>query len=116
MNSNDCLEKQPLCDEMLTKMNAWWRAANYLAAGQLYLLDNPLLREPLKREHVKHKIVGHWGTCLLYTSLFYVLFVIAVAVRTACCEGIFLSLIHISFKGSYVKRYALENEIPFEEI
>ena len=48
MNSNDCLEKQPLCDEMLTKMNAWWRAANYLAAGQLYLLDNPLLREPLK--------------------------------------------------------------------
>ena len=38
MNSNDCLEKQPLCDEMLTKMNAWWRAANYLAAGQLYLL------------------------------------------------------------------------------
>ena len=53
MNSNDCLEKQPLCDEMLTKMNAWWRAANYLAAGQLYLLDNPLLREPLKREHVK---------------------------------------------------------------
>ena len=55
MNSNDCLEKQPLCDEMLTKMDAWWRAANYLAAGQLYLLDNPLLREPLKREHVKHK-------------------------------------------------------------
>ncbi len=53
MNSNDCLEKQPLCDEMLTKMDAWWRAANYLAAGQLYLLDNPLLREPLKREHVK---------------------------------------------------------------
>ena len=42
MNSNDCLEKQPLCDEMLTKMDAWWRAANYLAAGQLYLLDNPL--------------------------------------------------------------------------
>ena len=73
MNSNDCLEKQPLCDEMLTKMNAWWRAANYLAAGQLYLLDNPLLREPLKREHVKHKIVGHWGTVpgqnFVYTHL-----------------------------------------------
>lgn len=73
MNSNDCLEKQPLCDEMLTKMDAWWRAANYLAAGQLYLLDNPLLREPLKREHVKHKIVGHWGTVpgqnFVYTHL-----------------------------------------------
>ena len=73
MNSNDYLEKQPLCDEMLTKMNAWWRAANYLAAGQLYLLDNPLLREPLKREHVKHKIVGHWGTVpgqnFVYTHL-----------------------------------------------
>ncbi|MGN0313937.1 MAG: phosphoketolase [Fusicatenibacter sp.] len=57
-----CLEKQPLCDEMLEKMNAYWRAANYLSAGQLYLLDNPLLREPLTMEHVKKKIVGHWGT------------------------------------------------------
>ena len=57
----------------LQKQDAWWRAANYLAAGQLYLLDNPLLREPLKREHVKHKIVGHWGTVpgqnFVYTHL-----------------------------------------------
>lgn len=43
-------------------MNAYWRAANYLSAAQLYLLDNPLLREPLKPEHIKKKIVGHWGT------------------------------------------------------
>ena len=42
-----CLEKQPLSQEMLEKMNAYWRAANYLSAGQLYLLDNPLLKEPL---------------------------------------------------------------------
>ena len=49
-------------DEMLNKMDAYWRAANYLAAGQLYLLDNPLLKEPLKPEHIKKKIVGHWGT------------------------------------------------------
>ncbi len=46
----------------LKKMDAYWRAANYLSVGQLYLLDNPLLKEPLKREHIKKKIVGHWGT------------------------------------------------------
>ena len=57
-----CLEKQPLNQEMLDKIDAYWRAANYLAAAQLYLLDNPLLREPLKPEHIKKKIVGHWGT------------------------------------------------------
>lgn len=53
---------QPVSDEYLEKMNAYWRAANYLGAAQLYLLDNPLLREPLTMEHVKKKIVGHWGT------------------------------------------------------
>ena len=42
MSENTCLEKQPLCDEMLQKMDTYWRAANYLSAGQLYLLDNPL--------------------------------------------------------------------------
>ncbi len=60
--TNTCLEKQPLSDELLQKMDAYWRADNYLSAGQLYLLDNPLLREPLTMEHVKKKIVGHWGT------------------------------------------------------
>lgn len=59
---NDCPEKQPLTEDYLNKMNAYWRAANYLSAAQLYLLDNPLLREPLTMEHVKKKIVGHWGT------------------------------------------------------
>ena len=47
---------------MLEKMNAYWRAANYLSAGQLYLLDNPLLKEPLTMDQIKKKIVGHWGT------------------------------------------------------
>ncbi|MBQ1705443.1 MAG: phosphoketolase family protein [Clostridia bacterium] len=60
-------------DAMLNKLDAWWRAANYLSAGQLYLLDNPLLREPLKPEHIKKKIVGHWGTVpgqnFIYTHL-----------------------------------------------
>lgn len=55
-------EKQPLTIDYLKRMDAYWRATNYLSIGQLYLLDNPLLQEPLKREHIKKKIVGHWGT------------------------------------------------------
>ena len=62
MSENTCLEKQSLCQEMLDKINAYWRAANYLSAGQLYLLDNPLLKEPLTMDQIKKKIVGHWGT------------------------------------------------------
>ena len=58
---------------LLEKMNAYFNAANYLAVGQLYLLDNPLLKEPLKKEHIKRKIVGHWGTVpgqnFIYTHL-----------------------------------------------
>ena len=46
----------------LRRMNAYWRAANYLCAGMLYLVDNPLLREPLKVEHIKQRLLGHWGT------------------------------------------------------
>ena len=46
-------------DAMLKKLDAWWRASNFLSAGQLYLLDNPLLKEPLKPEHIKKKLVGH---------------------------------------------------------
>ena len=52
----------PLTPEELSRMDAYWRAANYLAVGQIYLLDNPLLREPLKAEHVKPRLLGHWGT------------------------------------------------------
>ena len=57
-NEND----KPLSPELLRKMDAYWRAANYLSVGQLYLYDNPLLREPLKLEHVKSMLLGHWGT------------------------------------------------------
>jgi len=46
----------------MTLIDAWWRAANYLSVGQIYLLDNPLLREPLRQEHVKPRLLGHWGT------------------------------------------------------
>jgi xylulose-5-phosphate/fructose-6-phosphate phosphoketolase len=51
-----------LDDRMLSQMDAYWRASNYLSVGQIYLLDNPLLKKPLKREHVKPRLVGHWGT------------------------------------------------------
>jgi xylulose-5-phosphate/fructose-6-phosphate phosphoketolase len=54
--------KQPLSEEELRKMHAYWRAANYLSVGQIYLYANPLLQEPLKREHVKPRLLGHWGT------------------------------------------------------
>src|SRR5271157_5796165 len=52
----------PLSAEELRKLHAYWRAANYLSVGQIYLLDNPLLREPLQLGHVKPRLLGHWGT------------------------------------------------------
>ena len=52
----------PLTDRDLALIDAYWRAANYLSVGQIYLLDNPLLREPLTIEHVKPRLLGHWGT------------------------------------------------------
>jgi xylulose-5-phosphate/fructose-6-phosphate phosphoketolase len=54
--------KRPLSEEELRKMHAHWRAANYLSVGQIYLYENPLLREPLKIEHIKPRLLGHWGT------------------------------------------------------
>ncbi|WP_409072840.1 phosphoketolase family protein [Micromonospora chalcea] len=63
----------PLTEDELRRLDAYWRAANYLTVGQIYLLDNPLLREPLRPEHVKPRLLGHWGTSpglnLLYTHL-----------------------------------------------
>jgi xylulose-5-phosphate/fructose-6-phosphate phosphoketolase len=52
----------PLAAQDLRRLDAWWRAANYLSVGQIYLLDNPLLTEPLSLEHVKPRLLGHWGT------------------------------------------------------
>ncbi|HEY1280778.1 MAG TPA: phosphoketolase family protein, partial [Acidimicrobiales bacterium] len=60
-------------DAELELVDRWWRAANYLAVGQIYLLDNPLLRKPLEPEHIKPRLLGHWGTSpglnLLYAHL-----------------------------------------------
>ena len=55
-------EANPLLEHEARLMHAWWRAANYLSVGQVYLLDNPLLRAPLTKEHVKPRLLGHWGT------------------------------------------------------
>lgn len=55
-------EAKPLSPELLQQMNAYWRAANYLSVGQIYLYDNPLLRKPLTLEHIKPRLLGHWGT------------------------------------------------------
>src|SRR5579875_1431503 len=55
-------ERSSLTDEDLRALDAYWRAANYLSAGQIYLLDNPLLAEPLRPEHIKPRLLGHWGT------------------------------------------------------
>ena len=53
---------EPMSPEVLRKIDAYWRAANYLTVGQIYLFDNPLLKKPLKLEHVKPRLLGHWGT------------------------------------------------------
>ena len=52
----------PLTAELLHRMDAYWRAANYLSVGQIYLMANPLLREPLSKDHIKPRLLGHWGT------------------------------------------------------
>src|ERR1700722_13289765 len=55
-------QQQPLSPDLLHKIDAYWRAANYLSVGQIYLRDNPLLLEPLSVGHIKHMLLGHWGT------------------------------------------------------
>ena len=60
--TNQIAENSPLTTEQLGKINAYWRAANYLSVGQIYLLDNPLLQKPLTLEQVKPRLLGHWGT------------------------------------------------------
>ena len=60
---NDPAVSEVLPADELNAIDAWWRAANYLSVGQIYLLDNPLLRESVKPNHVKPRLLGHWGTC-----------------------------------------------------
>ncbi len=62
MHYREATVTDPASNDLLAKMNAYWRAANYLSVGQIYLLDNPLLEVPLSIEHVKPRLLGHWGT------------------------------------------------------
>jgi len=63
LNLEDVVAKAgPLTQEELRKVDAYWRAANYLSVGQIYLRDNALLHEPLKLEHTKPRLLGHFGT------------------------------------------------------
>ena len=71
MNTNNSAETvvetlnspvEPLSADEQQKIDAYWRACNYLCVGMLYLLKNPLLREPLKPEHIKNRLLGHWGS------------------------------------------------------
>jgi xylulose-5-phosphate/fructose-6-phosphate phosphoketolase len=60
--TEEVMAKTPLSKDEVRRMNAYWRAANYLSVGQIYLFDNPLLKEPLQLKHVKPRLLGHWGT------------------------------------------------------
>jgi xylulose-5-phosphate/fructose-6-phosphate phosphoketolase len=62
METKDIQHVNQLSADTLTKMHAYWRAANYLSVGQIYLMDNPLLKKPLTLEHIKPRLLGHWGT------------------------------------------------------
>jgi len=64
VRTTKCSGEHPsdLSETELRKLDALWRASNHLSVGQIYLLDNPLLRKPLAREHVKRRLLGHWGT------------------------------------------------------
>jgi xylulose-5-phosphate/fructose-6-phosphate phosphoketolase len=81
----------PLPPEQLQRLNAYWRAANYLAVAQLYLLDNPLLREPLTLAHIKPQLLGHWGTTpgqnFIYTHLNRVIKAFDVSMLYLCGPG-----------------------------
>ena len=67
------VDTAPLSPTLLTRIDAYWRAANFLSVGQIYLYDNPLLREPLSTKHIKPRLLGHFGTTvglnLIYAHL-----------------------------------------------
>src|ERR1035438_7867387 len=73
MTRDEAFAVSPIDNEHLQKLDAYWRAANYLSVGQIYLCDNPLLKEPLAPEHIKRMLLGHWGTTpgqnFIYTHL-----------------------------------------------
>ncbi|MDO8586230.1 MAG: phosphoketolase family protein [Armatimonadota bacterium] len=102
----------PLTHEELQGIDAYWRAANYLSVGQIYLLDNPLLREPLLPEHVKPRLLGHWGTApglnFIYAHLNRVikLFDLDVIYVTGPGHGAPGVIANVYLEGTYSETYA----------
>jgi len=101
----------PLTADELRRIDAYWRAANYLAVGQIYLLDNPLLRAPLRPEHVKPRLLGHWGTT---PGLNFIYVHMNRAIRTWDVEAIFIAgpghggpavLANVYLEGTYSEIY-----------
>src|SRR5215510_12224700 len=62
MEAKEATMTNALSDKEHSLLDAYWRAANYLSVGQIYLYDNPLLKQPLTKEHIKPRLLGHWGT------------------------------------------------------
>ena len=100
-----------LSGEELRRIDAYWRAANYLSVGQIYLLDNPLLREPLRAEHVKPRLLGHWGTT---PGLNFIYVHMNRAIRKWDLESIFIAgpghggpavLANVYLEGTYSEVY-----------
>jgi len=102
----------PLSDSELDLINAYWRAANYLSVGQIYLLDNPLLRRPLRKEDVKPRLLGHWGTCpglnLIYVHLNRVIKARDLNVIYVCGPGHGgpAMVANVYLEGTYSEHYA----------
>jgi xylulose-5-phosphate/fructose-6-phosphate phosphoketolase len=101
----------PLSADLLAKTDAYWRAANYLSVGQIYLQDNPLLETPLKREHIKARLLGHWGTT---TGLNFIYVHLNRLIRNYDLNMIYVIgpghggpglVAHTYLEGSYTERY-----------
>jgi xylulose-5-phosphate/fructose-6-phosphate phosphoketolase len=101
----------PLSPDELRRIDAYWRAANYLSVGQIYLLDNPLLTEPLRPEHVKPRLLGHWGTT---PGLNFVYAHMNRAIRARDLDAIFIAgpghggpavVANAYLEGTYTERY-----------
>src|SRR5205085_10951354 len=102
----------PLSPGLLGKMDAYWRAANYLTVGQIYLQDNPLLEVPLRLQHIKPRLLGHWGTTsglnFIYVHLnrlikdddLDMIYIIGPG------HGVPRLVAHSYLEGSYTERYA----------
>ena len=108
----------PLSPDLLEKMDAYWRAANYLSVGQIYLQDNPLLETPLTLEHIKPRLLGHWGTT---TGLNFIYVHLNRLIKEHDLNMIYVIgpghggpglVAHSYLEGSYTERYPSDRAQP----